>query len=217
MKTIYDVSLPISNRMITWPGDPGVNVARTLRMEDGDPANVSAIEMGAHTGTHVDAPFHFIPEGKPVDTLPLDVLIGPALVYHLPDVDAIDSAHLDALQIPPTAKRLLFKTRNSDLWARGVDEFQEDYVALTADAARWIAERGVRLVGVDYLSVQRFHDQEPATHVTLLQAGVVVIEGLNLSEVAPGAYDLYCLPLKLVGADGAPSRTILIERDGKEE
>ncbi len=216
MKTIYDVSLPISNQMITWPGDPGVNVARTLRMEDGDAANVSAIQMGAHTGTHVDAPFHFIPEGNPVDTLPLDILVGPALVCHLPDADAIDSSHLDALHIPPTTKRLLFKTRNSALWARGIGKFQEDFVALTADAARWVAGRGIRLVGVDYLSVQRFHDQEPATHVTLLRAGVVVIEGLNLSEVAAGEYDLYCLPLKLVGADGAPSRTILVEHIRKE-
>ena len=210
MRTVYDISLPIHNEMTVWPGDPGVQVGRTLRLEDGDSANVSQIQMGAHTGTHVDAPFHFLPDGPPVDTLPLDVLTGPAVVCHLPDVTAIDSADLEALNLPANARRLLFKTRNSDLWARDERAFREDFVALTPDAARWIVARGIRLVGVDYLSVQRFHDEKPTTHVTLLQAGVIVIEGLNLAAVPPGTYDLFCLPLKLAGADGAPARAILI-------
>lgn len=211
MRTIYDISLPIHNDMPVWPGDPGVQVERTSRLEDGDSANVSGIRMGAHTGTHVDAPYHFLADGRPVDTLPLDVLTGPAIVCHLPGVTAIDSADLEALNLPANARRILFKTRNSDLWARDERAFREDFVALTPGAACWIVARGIRLVGVDYLSVQRFRDEKPTTHVTLLQAGVIVIEGLNLAAVQPGTYDLFCLPLKLVGADGAPARTILIE------
>lgn len=209
---IYDVTLPVYPGMIVWPGDAGVRLMPTSRMADGDDHNVSELSLGVHTGTHVDAPYHFLADGVTVEQLPLDALVGPAIVAHLPDVAAITAADLEALHPPTETQRLLFKTRNSDLWARGEIAFQMDYVALTPDAARWVVERGMRLVGVDYLSVDGFHSQDHPVHRTLLRAGVVIVEGLDLRGVEAGVYELYCLPLKLAGADGAPARVILIRR-----
>lgn len=206
---IYDITLPISDDLPVWPGDPRPCITRVADLARGDAFTLSALQMSAHTGTHVDAPAHFIEGGATVDALPLDVLVGPARVVHLPDADVITASVLDALNIPPVPSRLLFRTRNSDLWAKGVTGFREDFVALSEDAARWLVARGVRLVGVDYLSVAPAAD--PATvHVILLRAGVVIVEGLNLSAVPAGEYDLVCLPLKVVGAEGAPARAILI-------
>ncbi len=206
---LYDITLPISPDLVTWPGDPRVRLERFARIEDGDVANVSRVAMGVHTGTHVDAPLHFVADGRPVDALPLERLIGRAYVVHLPHVDAITAEVLENADIPPRTRRVLFKTRNSDLWAQGATAFREDYVALTVDGAEWLVQRGVRLVGVDYLSVAPYHDPVP-THRALLQADVVVVEGLNLSAVEQGRYTLYCLPLKFQGADGAPARAVLV-------
>jgi arylformamidase len=208
---IHDISLPISESLVVWPGDPPVRITQPLHLDRGDEATVSHLDMGAHTGTHVDAPAHFIPEGSGVDALDLNVLVGPALVVHALEADALSAEVLATLPIPPGTERILFRTRNSELWARGEHAFQEDFVAITEDGARWLIERGTRLVGVDYLSVAPFDDVTP-THRALLRAGVVPLEGLNLSGIEPGVYQLVCLPLKIADADGAPARTILIEQ-----
>jgi len=207
----YDISLTLSNDMPTWPGDPKIALDRISKMEDGDHANVTQISASLHTGTHVDAPFHFLGgDAATVDALPLSLLTGRAYVLHLPDeVDLITAAVLERADIPPRTRRLLFRTRNSSIWARGEKTFQTDYVSLSVDAAHYLVAHGIRLVGVDYLSVAPYKDGT-AVHTILFEGGVVAVEGLDLSQVAQGRYTLYCLPLKIAGADGAPARAILI-------
>jgi arylformamidase len=207
---IYDISLPISESLVVWPGDPPISITQVSHLDRGDHATVSRLEMGAHTGTHVDAPAHFVRGGAGVDTLDLDTLVGLALVAEARDADALTADVLAELAIPLGAGRVLFRTRNSDLWTRGAREFDEDFVAITEDGARWLVERGIMLVGVDYLSVAPFGASRP-THEMLLRAGGVVVEGLNLSGIRPGMYQLVCLPLKVVGGDGAPARAILMD------
>jgi arylformamidase len=163
-------------------------------------------------GTHVDAPAHFIPGGAGIESLDLNVLIGPALVVEAGQVQAISAEVLDGLAIPAGTQRLLLRTANSRLWRRPENQFVEDFVAITADGARWLVEHGVRLVGVDYLSVAPFHDLVP-THQILLSAGVIPVEGLDLSHVEPGPYQLICLPIKMAGSDGAPARAVLITEE----
>ena len=165
--------------------------------------------MGAHTGTHVDAPIHFIQGGSGVDRLDLNLLVGPALVVHALEVGALTAEVLEGLAIPPGTERVLFRTRNSQHWAFGERGFWTDYVGITDEGARWLIARGVRLVGVDSLSVAPYDELVPP-HRTLLGAGMVVVEGLNLSDVGPGMYQFVCLPLKVVEGDGAPARAILI-------
>ena len=211
MGRIYDVTLPVRPGMVVWPGDAGVQLLPATRMADGDEHNVSRLALGVHTGTHVDAPYHFVADGATVEQLPLDVLVGPAVVVHLPNVAAITAADLEALRLPPETRRVLFKTRNSTLWARGEAVFQTDFVALTLDAAQWVVKQDIQLVGVDYLSVEAYDSQGHPVHRTLLNAGVVLVEGLALNAVESGIYELYCLPLKLVGVDGAPARVILVQ------
>lgn len=206
---IYDISLTLSDEITTWPGDPKFFMERFDKIEAGDNTNTTRFEMSAHTGTHVDAPCHFINHGEGVDQLSLKVLTGRVYVLHLPDIDVVTAADLEKANIPPRTRRLLIRTRNSMYWANGVKEFQTDFVGLTADAADYLVKRGVKLVGVDYLSVAPYKQGRP-THEILLRANVIIIEGLNLAEIAQGRYMLYCLPLKLKGADGAPARAILI-------
>jgi arylformamidase len=209
--TIYDISLTISPTLPTWPGDPGLELAQFESIDKGSHTNCTSISTSVHLGTHVDAPHHFLNDGRTVEQLPLEVLTGPCYVVQLPDgVEAITSEVLDRVEISPDMKRILFGTRNSHLWVKGEKEFQTDYVAITEDGAEWLVEHGVQLVGVDYLSVAPYGDSGP-THEVLLKAGVVVVEGLNLSNVMRGFYDLYCLPLKIAGSDGAPARAILIQ------
>lgn len=205
----YDISLTISSNLPTWPGDPGVVLERIEKIEQGAVSNGTKIEMSVHTGTHVDAPFHFLPEGKSVDTLSLRALTGRAYVLDLPDVDIITVGVLENSDLPPRTRRLLLKTRNSAYWARQEKEFQTNYVGINPDAAEYLVKRGVKLIGVDYLSVAPFHDPRP-THEIFLKAGVVVVEGLDLSKISQGRYTLYCLPLKIEGSDGAPARAILV-------
>ena len=209
--TIHDISLTISPALPTWPGDPPLELELFESMDKGAQANVTRISAAVHLGTHVDAPHHFLNDGRTVESLPLDVLIGPCYVTQLPDgIEAITSEVLDRTEITSEMKRVLFGTRNSHLWARGEAKFQTDFVAITEDGAEWLVERGVQLVGVDYLSVAPYGDSAP-THTVLLKAGVVIVEGLNLSQVPRGFYDLYCLPLKIANADGAPARAILVQ------
>jgi len=207
----YDISLTIKNGFPVWPGDPQIILERIQKMEEGAAANVSHIQMGVHAGTHIDAPYHFMGQGaSTVENLPLNVLIGRAYVLHVPDqVDLITAPYLEQAGIPPRTRRILFKTRNSRLWQREQLQFQTDFVAVSAGGAQYIVERGIKLVGVDYLSVAPF-EYSTATHEVLLSAGVVILEGINLSEVSQGRYSLYCLPIKLSGADGAPARAILV-------
>ncbi len=207
---IYDISLPISPELPVWPGDPGVVMQRLSRIEAGEEANVTHISLGVHTGTHVDAPYHFLGGDTPtVDQLPLKILSGRAYVLHLPEVEQITAAVLQGADIPPRTRRLLFKTRNSQYWAHHLGGFQTDFVAISPDGAQYLVDRGIKLVGVDYLSVAPFRNSVP-THQILLKAGVVIVEGLNLAQITQGRYTLHCLPLKLVGCDGAPARAILI-------
>jgi arylformamidase len=206
---IYDITLTISSQLPIWPGDPQVVIERVEKIEDGANANVSRMEISVHTGTHVDAPFHFLKDGSTVENISLKILTGRAYVLALPEVDVIDAAVLQAAEIPPRTRRLLFKTRNSQYWADKAGEFQTDFVGISADGAKYLVDRGVKLVGVDYLSVAPYKESRP-THEILLQAGTVLVEGLDLSRVSQGRYTLYCLPLKLAASDGAPARAILI-------
>ncbi len=208
MSAIIDISLPLKPDMPTWPDSVGFRLTRTMSLEAGDRANVSRLDCDVHMGTHVDAPWHFLNDGFTVDEMSLDVLIGPAIVAYLPEASVITANELADLNLASGIQRLLLKTRNSDLWAAGVTEFRKDYVALSADAARWVVERGIRLVGIDYLSVQRYEDN-PLTHQILMKAGVIIVEGLNLAAVEPGSYELICLPIRLMGSDGAPVRAVL--------
>jgi arylformamidase len=205
---IFDVSVPISPRLPTWPGDPSISLTRASSIAAGDPANVSRLEAGVHTGTHVDAPVHFV-EGAPgIDSIPVETLVGPCLVV------AADPPGLELRpeDLPATDHtRVLFKTRNSKRWGAGDQPFDTEFVAVGHELAARLVAEGKRLVGVDYLSVESYHAPfEHPVHHALLEARIVVVEGLDLSRVEPGEYFLYCLPLKLVGSDGAPARTILV-------
>jgi arylformamidase len=206
---IYDLTVGISPGLPVWPGDPPVILERVKRIAEGANANVSRLDCGVHTGTHVDAPLHFIDGAPGIDSLSLKVLTGRAYVIDLRNAQVLDAATLEASEIPPRTRRILFKTRNSAMWARQEKEFQTDFVAVEASGAEWLVRKGVQLVGVDYLSVAPYGNSRP-THRILLEAGVAVVEGLDLSQVSQGRYALYCLPLKLVGSDGAPARVILV-------
>jgi arylformamidase len=201
--TLVDVSVAIHPRMPIYDRNPGVRLERVLSIPDGEAANVSLLELGVHTGTHVDAPLHFLHDGAAAEELPLDALVGEAVVADGTGIDGpIDAAALESCAIPEGVDRVLLKTRNGELWAR--DEFTRDFVRLDGSGARWLVERRVQLVGIDYLSIG---DEE--AHRVLLTAGVVPVEGLDLRAVEPGRYELFCLPLKIVGADGAPARALL--------
>jgi len=207
---IYDISLPISPAMPVWPGDPPVVLEQVSSMDAGAHDNISRLGCSVHTGTHVDAPHHFLNDHRTVDALSLDVLNGPAQVVQIPeDVGLITADILEKAAIPSGTSRLLLKTCNSRLWERREKEFIKDFVGISVDGAEWLVQTGVKLVGIDYLSIAPYKKSIP-THQVLLKPGMIILEGVDLSAVSPGIYDLYCLPLKLVGSDGAPARAILI-------
>jgi arylformamidase len=207
---IYDISLPISPAMPVWPGDPPVVLEQVSSMDAGAHDNISRLGCSVHTGTHVDAPHHFLNDHRTVDALSLDVLNGPAQVIQIPeDVGLITADILEKAAIPSGTLRLLLKTRNSRLWERREKEFVKDFVGISVDGAEWLVRTGMKLVGIDYLSIAPYKQSIP-THQVLLKPGMIILEGVDLSAVSPGIYDLYCLPLKLVGSDGAPARAILI-------
>ncbi len=206
---IYDVSVPISSETPVYEGDPAVDIKLKLSMENGDAANVSQICMGVHTGTHVDAPNHFIRGTKKVIDLDLGVLIGECRVVEVgADVMAIGPKHVAGLE---GIRRLLFKTRNSNFWNDPDQGFRKDFTYIEPDAARILTEGHIKLVGIDYLSVEAFDAETPETHITFLQQEVIILEGLDLREVPAGKYELICLPMKIAGGagDGAPARTVL--------
>lgn len=206
--TLYDISLTISEELPTWPGDPPIKLEKTSQISWGDASNLTHISTSVHVGTHVDAPDHFLGNGDTVENIPLDLLVGPTEVIELSPMGHITEVDLREAGIRGKDARLLFKTGNSQLWAEGFREFQEDFIALDPGAAAYLVACGIKVVGVDYLSVAPYPDPEP-THRILLEAGVLIIEGLDLSRIEPGPYKLLCLPLKIGDSDGAPARVLL--------
>ena len=205
---IYDVSLPLQSGMPVWPGDDDPKFEQYAFIEKGSVVNSTGIHSSAHVGTHVDAPRHLFNDGKTIDEIGLDILVGRAEVIDMLDALQIDRSTLTSIPIP-NCKRLLFKTRNSKYWKTPRHKFKTDFVSLTADGAEFLIENGIELVGIDYLSIDLFSAGDLPAHKILLEKEVVVVEGLNLSEVPSGMYELDCLPIKILGADGAPARVIL--------
>jgi arylformamidase len=208
---IYDISLTITPGLPVWPGDPQVVLKRVSKMEEGEHNNVSQLALSAHAGTHVDAPYHFIADGETIEKLPLETLVGPAQVVELPaEVTMITADALRQAGIAAGMERVLLKTRNSRYWKQPGLPFQTDFASVSPDGAEYLVACGVRLIGIDYFSIAPFGDSVP-THRVLLGAKLIILEGADLSEVPAGNYQLYCLPLKLGGSDGAPARAILIK------
>ena len=207
---IYDVSVPILNSMPVWPSDPPVKLTPQSHpsKDKSHTVRVTRIEMGSHTGTHIDAPFHMVDGGRRLNQIPIETLIGPASVVEIPGRRSIARADLEKLNLADV-QRILFKTDNSQHWNDG--KFYEEFVYLEPEAAEHLVERNIKLVGIDYLSIDQFRSVEHPTHFVLLRRNVVIIEGLNLSRVPPGAYRMIALPLNLQDVDGAPTRVILMD------
>lgn len=204
---IFDVTVPLSPDTPQYPGDPDVIVEPKLQLCNGDQHNLFFYGFGSHSGTHIDAPFHFIDDGSKVHELPLELLIGRTRVIEFASGNQIDAESLEEHDLGDVM-RVLFKTRNSYLWHSGKG-FVKKYVHLTEDAAEYLVDSGIKVVGVDYLSVDKYPCDEFEVHRTLLQNGVLIIEGLDLREVEPGDYEMICLPLKIKDGDGAPARVVL--------
>ena len=206
-KKWIDISVSLHSGMVHWPDNPPVKIERMKDMHKGAVCNVSVMSLGAHTGTHMDAPLHFFKNGKSLDKLPLEATIGPARVLEIKDREMVRPDELRAHNLR-RGERILFKTLNSSrCWK--TDAFIEDFVYISREAAQYLVDRGIRTIGVDYLSVGGFHRDGLETHRILLGAEVWIIEGINLSKVKPGNYELVCLPLKVLGSDGAPARALL--------
>jgi arylformamidase len=208
--TIYDITLGISPSLPVWPGDAAIVLEQVKSMDSGAHSNVTRLEMSAHTGTHVDAPHHFLNNHQTVEQLPLDILTGGCFVLDLePEEGHVNAKILENSNIPEGTIRLLIKTKNSARWQSGEKGFFPSFQGISEDGAEWLVEKGIKLIGIDYLSIAPYKQSVP-THTVLLKAGVIALEGINLSLVNQGSYELYCLPMKLVGSDGAPARVILI-------
>ena len=213
---IIDITVGIDTGMPVWPGDPVVVVSPAALVADGEPANVSELRLGTHTGTHVDPPAHLLDGSATVDELDLEALVGPATVVDLcGTAGPIGPAELDAAGLPPTAPRVLLKTDNSATWARRPRRMPDHPVVVSVEGAEWLLRRGVRLVGADSLSIEAAVESDAGApsypvHELLLGAGVVLVEGLDLSGAVAGDHLLACLPLKIVGGDGAPARAVLL-------
>lgn len=207
-KKIIDISIPLKKGMPIWPKSTGIHLTNVLSLSRGDSANVTRLDMDLHTGTHIESPLHFISNGSRIDKIPLENLMSPALVVDLPKVKSITAANLENLNLPKKTSRLLLKTSNSNLWQKE-EKFQRDYVGLTPNAASWLVKRGIQLVGIDYLSIAQYK-KTSEVHQILLKNKVIILEGLNLSKVEPGIYQLICLPLKFVNTEASPVRAILL-------
>jgi arylformamidase len=202
-----DISVPLKTGMVHWPDNPAVRIERSMEIGRGAHANVSNISLGSHTGTHMDAPVHFLQSGEGIDKLPMSVAIGRARVIQIEDTQSIKPGELVPHKIRK-GERILFKTANSPrCWQ--TDSFVTDFVHLSAEGAKFLIDRGVKMVGIDYLSIGGYKSDGSETHRYLLEAGVWIVEGLDLSRVEPGNYVLICLPLKIDGGDGAPARAVL--------
>ncbi len=210
---IHDITVPLRPTIPTYADDePGPRLRFHSLMSRGDSANVSELSLGSHTGTHVDAPDHFLDNGVTVEQMPIEHLVGPCRVVEFPGGSHITAADLDAAHIPPGTTRLLAKTRNAGLWDD--DGFHEEFIGFAEDAGEWLTERGLVLVGIDYMSIERFRSPTHAVHHALLAKNVVILEGLDLRDVPPGEYTIVCAPLPVVGADGAPARVFLLDETG---
>ncbi|MCK5796875.1 MAG: cyclase family protein [Deltaproteobacteria bacterium] len=210
-----DISVPLRDGMATWPGDPPMRVGRAFSLAEGDPANVTTLSCCAHTGTHVDAPRHYLKDGAAVDEAPLDTWIGPARVLDISrsrGTITVDELAAHSIQ---AGERILLRTGNAARIDWHAPTIDRDFVGLSPEAARFLAAQKIRTLGVDYLSVSAFNDDAASVHLPLLRAGVWIIEGLDLSAIAPGPVDLICLPLRLVGADGAPARALVRPRTAR--
>jgi arylformamidase len=205
---IIDISLSLGTNIPIWPGSTGFNLTWSKQLAAGDSCNNSIIECDSHIGTHLDAPSHFINYGTTIDQLSLDTLIGPCTVVYFPDVGEITSFELSEAKIASNTTRLLVRTNNSEYWSARIPEFKENFTAFTPDAARWIVDQDIHLIGIDYLSVGSYKNGI-LIHKILLEAGILVLEGLNLKNVVPDEYELICLPLNVKGAEGAPARAVL--------
>jgi arylformamidase len=203
---LIDVSVPLDALLPTYPNNTPFSLEAIKRIARGDSSNVSTLHMSAHSGTHVDAPRHFFDQGAGTEALPLELLIGRARVIEIDSRAGIAAEDLAPIDLSDDI-RVLIKTHNSVLW--GSPEFHQDYVGVTDSGAKHLVEHGIKVVGVDYLSVEKFHNPGAPAHHVLLGAGTIVIEGLNLREVDPGVYEMFCLPLRVVGSDGAPARVVL--------
>jgi arylformamidase len=205
---IYDISVPIRSGGLVYPGNPEIEISLQQAVAKGAGANVSFVRFGSHTGTHADAARHFFDDGQTVDKIPLDRLIGPALLLAFPDdLRSVGVADLQKHDLKGH-KRVLLRTRNSALLSK--KDFVPDYTYLAPDGAQYLVDKGVELVGIDYLSIEQFHSGHHKTHRTLLERSVVILEGLDLSVPVAGEYQLICLPLRIEGCDGAPARAVLI-------
>ncbi|MEP9411545.1 MAG: cyclase family protein [Candidatus Brocadia sp.] len=202
----YDVTLTISDTLVTWPTDPAVSIRKTGLISHGNSCNVLELKLGSHCGTHIDAPYHFEENGIKIDRIPLDYLIGNATVFEIKNKEKIDLEDLKLLQLR-NCKRVIFKTVNSTYWK--LSEFKKDFVYITKEAASYLADCDVKLVGIDYLSVEKFQNKYADTHHVLLGKGIIIIEGLDLSNVKAGDYELIALPLKIKDGDGSPARVVL--------
>jgi arylformamidase len=205
---IYDVTVPISNSMAVWPGDPAIQLSAQshLSRDKTHTVRLTAIQIGSHTGTHIDAPLHMIDGGKRLNEFPLETFTGGVRVFEIPGARSIRRAEVQGLDWSGV-ERVLFKTENSKHWSDG--RFYEEFVYLEPDAAEFIAQQGVRLIGIDYLSIDKFKSESHPSHFVLLKRNILILEGLNLNAVTPGNYTLVALPLNLSDADGAPTRVIL--------
>lgn len=204
----HDISLNLSAETVRWVTSSPFELDEKRRMSRGDPNNSSGVTMSLHAGTHLDAPFHFLPDGKTIDEMPLDLFIGPAVVHAVEAERYIEARHVGAIVLDG-ATRVLFKTRNSALLHRR--SYEPDFVAFSVGAAEALAARGVQLAGLDYLSAAHAGDEQVSVHRAFLERGVALLEGVDLSGIAPGKYELFCLPLRIRGADGAPCRAVLGE------
>ena len=203
---LYDITLTISESIITWPRDPKVSIQKTRLISKGNSCNVSELKFGSHCGTHIDAPYHFEENGIKIDQIPLDYLIGDVTVFNIKNKEKIDLEDIKPLKLN-NINRVVFKTINSTYWK--LSEFKSDFVYLTKEAAQYLVDSSIKLVGIDYLSIEKYGSKGADTHHTLLKNGIVVIEGLDLSEVEAGNYELIALPLKIKDCDGSPARVIL--------
>ena len=209
---IYDISLPISPQLVSWPGDPSPKFTNVLSIHNGNNCNVTKLEMGVHTGTHIDAPYHFIENGAKSDEIDLSILLGRCLVIEVLSDHIINLSDIECYKLE-NFDRVLFKTSNSNMWKIDTTVFHKNFISLSLDAANHLINGGIKLIGIDYLSIESFNSKTHKVHKKLLSSNVIILEGVDLSDVNAGVYELICLPIKLVGCDGSPVRAILKDFD----
>ena len=203
-----DITFPVSARLPKWPGSVGFTYQWHLKMQDGATNNLSSISTDSHFGTHLDAPLHFVHQGKALHEIPLHKLIGKAYVAEIRGIKSIGPAQLDTINLPADCRMLLLKTDNQVYWQNNLETFQEDFCSINKEGAQWVVDKGIDLIGIDYLSIQRFKDG-PETHQILLNAEVIIVETLNLLDVNEGVYELICLPLNIIDLEASPVRAVL--------